>query len=63
MWGCLAKVGVPKPKQVNIGPKIIDCIFIGYANNRNAYRFFIHKSGIPDLHEDTIIESMNALFF
>ena len=33
MWGCLAKVGVSKPKQVKIGPKTIDCIFIGYANN------------------------------
>ena len=63
VWGCLAKVGVPKPKQVKIGPKTIDCIFIGYVNNRSAYRFFVHKSGIHDLHEDTIIESRNESFF
>ena len=63
MWGCLAKVGVPKPKQVKIGPKTIDCIFIGYANNSSAYRFLVHKSGIPDIHEDTIIESRNAPSF
>ena len=59
----MAKVGVPKPKQVKIGPKTIDCIFIGYANNSSAYRFLIHKFGIPDIHEDTIIESRNASFF
>ena len=63
MWGCLAKVGVPKPKQVKIGPKTIDCIFIGYANNSSAYRFLVHKFAILDIHEDTIIESRNASFF
>ena len=63
MWGCLAKVRVPKPKQVKIGPKTIDCIFIGYANNSSAYCFLLHKYGIPDIHEDTIIESRNASFF
>ena len=43
VWGCLAKVQVPKPKQVKIGPKTIDCIFIGYANNSKAYRFLVYK--------------------
>ena len=31
MWGCLVIVVVPTPKKVKIGPKIVDCIFIGYA--------------------------------
>ena len=39
VWGCLAKVQVPKPKRVKIGPKTVDCIFIGYARNSSAYRF------------------------
>ena len=43
VWGCLAKVRVPKPKQVKIGPKTIDCSFIGYANNSKAYRFLVYK--------------------
>ena len=63
MWGCLAKVQVPKPKQVKIGPKTIDCIFIGYANHSKAYRFLVYKSEIPDIHSNTIIESDNAEFF
>ncbi|XP_073130800.1 uncharacterized protein [Henckelia pumila] len=54
---------IPKPKQVKIGPKTVDCIFIGYANNSSAYRFLVHKSVIPDIHENTIIESRNAAFF
>ena len=28
VWGCLAKVAVPPPKKVTIGPKTVDCIFI-----------------------------------
>ena len=63
VWGCLAKVAVPNPKKVKIGPKIIDCVFIGYAHNSSAYRFLIHKSDIPDIHVNTIIESRNASFF
>ena len=60
---CLAKVAVLIPKKVKIRPKTVDCVFISYAYNSNAYRFFIHKSDIPDIHVNTIIESRNALFF
>ncbi|XXG46721.1 hypothetical protein AAC387_Pa02g1495 [Persea americana] len=63
VWGCLAKVAVPTPKKVKIGQKTVDCVFIGYAHNSSAYRFPIHKSKIPDIHPNTIIESRNALFF
>lgn len=41
--GCLAKVAVPDSKKVKISPKIINCIFIGYASNSSAYRFLVHK--------------------
>ena len=63
MYGYLAKVAVPTPKKTKLGPKIIDCIFIGYADNSSAYRFLIHKSEVLDMHENTIIESRNADFF
>ena len=63
VWGCLAKVAVPPPKKVKIGPKTIDCIFISYARNSAVYRFLVHESNIPDIHKNTIIESMNASFF
>ena len=63
VWGCLAKVAVPPPKKVRIGPKTIDCIFIGYAHNSAAYGFLVYESNIPDIHQNTIMESRNALFF
>ena len=63
VWGCLAKVMVPIPKRIKIGPKTIDCIFFGYAINSSAYRFLVHKYDIPDIHVNTIIESRNASFF
>ena len=63
MWGCLAKVAVPPPKNVKIGPKTIDCIFIGYAHNYNVYRFLVYESNIPDIHKNMIIKSRNASFF
>lgn len=37
VWGCLAKVMVPKPKAVKIGPNTVDYVFIGYATNSSAY--------------------------
>ena len=63
MWGCLAIVAVPPAKKVNIWPKTVDCIFIGYAHNSNAYRFLAHESNIIDIHKNTIMESKNASFF
>jgi len=57
VWGCLAKVEIRKPKKVKIGPKTIDCVFMGYTHNSSAYRFLVYKSEIDDIHENTIIES------
>ncbi|PHT71051.1 hypothetical protein T459_26155 [Capsicum annuum] len=36
VWECLAKVQVPMPKRVKIGPKTVDCVFIGYAKSSKA---------------------------
>ena len=59
----LAKVDIPNPKKVKIGPTPIDYVFISYANNSSAYRFIVYKLDILDIHENTIIESRNAPFF
>ena len=63
VWGCLAKMVVPTPKKMKISPKMVDCIFIGYTYNGNAYRFLVHESENPDIHKNTIMESRNASFF
>ena len=63
MWGCLTKVEVSLPKRVKIGPKRIDCVFIGYAVNCKACRFLVHNYDNPEIHGNMVIESDNAEFF
>lgn len=63
VWGCLAKVVIPTPKAQKIGPKSVDCIFIGYARNSSAYRFIVHDSKNPDIQKGSVMESRNASFF
>nr|AAW57815.1 putative polyprotein [Oryza sativa Japonica Group] len=62
-WGCLAKVNVPITKKRKLGPKIMDCVFLGYAHHSIAYRFLIVKSKVHDMHVGTIMESRDATFF
>jgi hypothetical protein len=31
-WGCLAKVNVPINKKRKLGPKTVDCVFLGYTD-------------------------------
>ena len=62
-WGFLAKVNVPINKKCKLGPKTVDCVFIGYAQRSIAYRFLVVKFEIPDAHVDSIMESRDATFF
>ena len=62
-WGCLAKVNVPAVKKRKLGPKTVDCVFLGYAKNSIAYRFLVIKSGVADVNVNTVIESSDATFF
>ena len=61
--GCLAKVSVPITKKRKLGPKTVDCIFLGYAIHSIAYKFLIVKSGVPDMYVGTIMESRDVIFF
>src|SRR6266498_4127150 len=62
-WGCLAKVNVPIPKKRKLGPRTVDCVFLGYAFHSVEYRFLIVKSGVPDMYEGTIMEPRDVTFF
>jgi hypothetical protein len=59
----LAKVNIPITKKRKLGPKTVDCVFLGYARNSIAYRFFVVKSEVYDMHVDKIFESRDATFF
>ncbi|GJR96163.1 retrovirus-related pol polyprotein from transposon TNT 1-94 [Tanacetum coccineum] len=63
VWGCLAKVQIPLPKRTKLGPKTVDCVYLGPAKNSAAYRFLVYKSNIEDISNNTIIESAEADFF
>ena len=62
-WGCLVKVNVPITKKRKLRPKIVDCVFLGYAQRSITYRFLVVKSNVLDMHVDTIMESRDAIFF
>ena len=56
--GYLAKVIIPLPKRTKIGPKTINCIFIGFANNNVAYRLLVFKYDVSNIHVNTIIRDV-----
>lgn len=62
-WGCLAKFNVPITKKRKLGPKTVDCVFLGYALRSVGNRFLVVNSGIPDMSVGTIMESRDATFF
>ena len=63
VWGCLAKVNVPINKKRKLGPKTVDCVFLGYAIHSVGYRFLIINSNAPDMAVGTVMESRDATFF
>jgi hypothetical protein len=54
---------VPIPLKRKLGPKTVDCVFLGYAFHSIGYRFLIVKSEVPDMLVGTIMESNDATFF
>ena len=63
MWGCLAKVLLPKPKKRKLGLKTFDAAFIGYVENSVVDRFLVIKSKNGLVEVNSIIETKNADFF
>jgi len=58
-----SKVNLEINKKPKLGPKIMDCVFLGYAYYNFSYRFLVVKSDVPDMYVDTIMESRDATFF
>ena len=54
---------MPINKKQKLGPKTVDCVFLGYAIHIVGYRFLIINSKIPDMIEGTIMESRDVIFF
>ena len=63
VWGYFAKVAFATQKKMKMGPQMVDCIFIDYTYNSNAYKFLVYESKNSDIHKNTIMECRNASFF
>jgi hypothetical protein len=49
-------------KKQKLKPKIVDCVFLGYAIHSVGYRFLIINSGVLDMIIGTIMKSRDAIF-
>ena len=50
-------------KKQKLGPKTVDCVFLGYAIHSVGYKFLIINSSVSEMTVDTIMESRDAIFF
>jgi hypothetical protein len=62
-WGCLAMVSVLINKKCKLGPKIVDCILLGYAHHNMAYKFLVIKSETPEILVDSLLVSRDVTYF
>ncbi|KAL8088682.1 hypothetical protein AgCh_038452 [Apium graveolens] len=53
----------PEHKRKKLGPKTVDCIFLGYLETTTAMRFLVLKSDIDGIVANTIVEFRDATFF
>src|SRR3954464_14829738 len=54
---------VPIIKKRKLGPKTVDCVFLGYAKHSVGYRFLVVKSEVHDMRVSRIMESRDSTFF
>nr|KAJ0216507.1 hypothetical protein LSAT_V11C300102620 [Lactuca sativa] len=60
VWGCRAVVRLTEPKRKTLGERGIDCIFIGYAKNSKAYRFYVLESN-DSISVNTVMKSRDVV--
>jgi hypothetical protein len=56
-------VNIPINKKRKLGPKTVDCVFLGYAYHSTAYKFLVIKSETPDVLVNSLLESRDVTFF
>ena len=63
VWGYLAKIAVPPTKKTKLGSKVIDFVFIVYAQHNVDYMFFVIKFKVNEIDANTIIKCRDAILF
>ncbi|GJW61883.1 hypothetical protein Tco_0111218 [Tanacetum coccineum] len=61
VWGCRAVVRLPDPKLKTLGERGNECIFVGYAKNFKAFKFYVIEPNEFVLIK-CINESRDAIF-
>nr|GEW83063.1 hypothetical protein [Tanacetum cinerariifolium] len=61
VWGCRAVVKLSDPKLKTLGERGIECIFVGYAENSKAFRFYVIEPNNLVLI-NSIMELMDDIF-
>jgi hypothetical protein len=61
--GLPCKGECPVRKKRKLGPKTVDCVFLGYAHNSAAYRFLVVHSETSEVTVNVIMESRDVTFF
>ncbi|GKE51296.1 zinc finger, CCHC-type containing protein, partial [Tanacetum coccineum] len=56
-----AVVRLPDPKLITLGERGIECIFVGYAEHSNAFRFYVIEPN-DSVSINSIIKSRDAIF-
>jgi hypothetical protein len=56
-------VNVPINKKRKLGPKTVDCVFLGYAFHSIRYKFLVVKSRVTKILIGSIMEFRDATFF
>ncbi|GJS07517.1 zinc finger, CCHC-type containing protein [Tanacetum coccineum] len=59
--GLKAVVRLPDPKLKTLGERGIECIFVGYAEHSNAFKFYVIEPN-DSVSINSIIESRDAIF-
>ncbi|GKC54031.1 zinc finger, CCHC-type containing protein [Tanacetum coccineum] len=61
VWGCRAIIRLIDPKLKTLSERGIECIFVGYAENSKAFRFYVIEPN-DSVSINSIIESRDAIF-
>jgi hypothetical protein len=59
---CLDKVNMPINKKRKLRPKIVNCIFLGYAHHNIVYSFLVIKSEVSDIYISRFLEFCDVTF-
>ena len=50
MWGCVACYKIYNPQRTKLGPRGLKSVFVGYAQNSEAYKLLDLEANVINLY-------------